>query len=188
MRKLLKFTFLPFGFIFIFIFFVYLVLPILAFPYPPPDAVQSVEPGDLETPLRRGYFTNFTREEVLIHYQKQFKRSTILSIPLPTYRLNYPPEEAQILIRDQTQSTFLEEIVHPFRESIFINGFEPTDPQYDVWYKGVDFRQKIVVKFIPSSIFMRLLVSLGSIIAIYILTKEWLKVGKDLLKTVRKRR
>ena len=49
------------------------------------------------------------------HYTKQFGWGE---------RLNYPPEDAQTLIRDQTQATFLEEIVHPMRESLFIAGNE----------------------------------------------------------------
>src|SRR3990167_4477512 len=94
----------------------YVVLPEPGFPAPPADALQSKEPADSESPLRRAYFTNFTREEVMSHYKKEFKWGL---------NLNYPPEESRTIIRDQTRSTFLEEIVHPLRESVFINGFEP---------------------------------------------------------------
>lgn len=75
---------------------------------------------------------------------------------MPTYRLNYPPEEAQTLIRDQARSTFLEEIVHPFRESIFVNGFEPTRPQDAIFVEGRAWRQKIIVRFVPSVTLIRL--------------------------------
>ena len=36
------------------------------------------------------------REEVMAYYQNEFKG----------YQLNYPPEEAVVIIRDQTKSTF----------------------------------------------------------------------------------
>jgi len=160
------------------VFIFYLVLPNPDFPIQLPDAYQSELPGDNETLLRRGYFTNYTRDEVLDFYQRQFSNSSFLNIPLPTYRLNYPPEEAQTLIRDQTQSTFLEEIVHPLRESIYVNGFEPKDPQYDVWYKGVDFRQKVIIRMVPSSLLVRLFVAAGILASVFVLTKEW----KDALK------
>jgi len=53
------------------VFTLYLSLPQLEFPQPPQDALQSNEPADTETILRRAYFTNYTREEVLKHYQRQ---------------------------------------------------------------------------------------------------------------------
>src|SRR5688572_10976337 len=96
---------------------VYLLIPNYEFPNPPVDAVQSEEPADSESPLRRAYFTNYTREEVIQHY-----RSQISDIPL-LLRLNYPPEEAQTIIRDQTRSNYLEELAHPMRSSLYINGF-----------------------------------------------------------------
>ncbi|OGM31253.1 hypothetical protein A2630_04490 [Candidatus Woesebacteria bacterium RIFCSPHIGHO2_01_FULL_44_10] len=144
-------------------FLAYLALPSPAFPTPPPDSVQSQELGDSEDlTRRRAYFTNYTRQEVLNHYQNQFG-------PIPSFRLNYPPEESQTLIRDQTRSTFLEEIVHPLRESIFVNGFEPTDPKDDVWYKGVDYRQKIIIKYAPSNVFVRLGVGALALGAIWLI-------------------
>lgn len=146
------------------VLFGYLLLPNLAFPEPPPDSVQSLEEADIETPLRRAYLTNFTREEVLEHYQRQ--------IPWPAYRLNYPPEEAFVLIRDQARSTFLQEIVHPFRASLFVNGFEPKDPKDDVWYKGVDYRQKITVRYVPSSAWERIPIMVLTLLGLYLVSKE----------------
>src|SRR5689334_19212994 len=100
-------------------FMVYLFRPgpFADFPAPPPGAVQSKEDADIESPLRRAYFTNYTREEVIAHYQNQFRMRPL------TLTLNYPPEDAQTLIRDQTRSVYLEELVHPFRESLYVNGF-----------------------------------------------------------------
>lgn len=161
----------------------YLLLPNPSFPDPPPDSVQSQELGDTETPLRRAYFTDFTRHEVLEHYQAQFRKSELLGIPLLAFRLNYPPEESQTLIRDQTRSTFLEEIVHPGRESLFVNGFEPKDPKDDVWYKGVDYRQKIIIKFVSSSTLLRVSIAAFTLAFVWLLLGEWSFALKDLRKT-----
>lgn len=145
---------------------VYVVPPSPEFPAPPTDALQSKEPADSETPLRRAYFTNLTREEVMAHYQKEFKWGLTL---------NYPPEESKTLIRDQTRSTFLEEIVHPLRESIYINGFEPKDEKDAINIEGLPWRQKIIVRYVPSNVLTRVLVIALSFIGAVILPKEWLK-------------
>lgn len=168
----MKYLYILFSPFFIF----YLALPNPDFPAPPPDSIQSDEPADTETPLRRAYFTNFSREDVMVHYQKQFERSALLGIPLPTYRLNYPPEEARNIIRGQTRATFLEEIVHPFRESVYVNGFEPKDPKDAIFIQGQDWRQKIIIRFIPSAIYIRLLLGGLTLIFIPILYKEVRKV------------
>ncbi len=148
----------------------YLILPNFDFPAPPPDSLQSREPADSESTLRRAYFTNLTREEVMSWYGDQFKWG---------YRLNYPPENASTIIRDQTRSTFLEEIVHPFRESLFINGFEPKDPKDAINIEGLPWRQKIIVRYIPSNVFVRVLVSLMSLVSIAVLVREYGKYVKS---------
>ena len=144
----------------------YVVLPEPGFPAPPADALQSKEPADSESPLRRAYFKNFTREEVMSHYKKEFKWGL---------NLNYPPEESRTIIRDQTRSTFLEEIVHPLRESVFINGFEPKVEKDAINIEGLSWRQKIIVKLVPSNIFVRIAVVILSYVGSVILIKEWLK-------------
>ena len=131
-------------------FGMYLVKPApFDFPAPPPGAAQSMEDADIESPLRRAYFTNYTREQVIAHYKNQFRMAKL------TLELNYPPEDAQTLIRDQTRSYYLEELVHPFRESLYINGFTPQVAKDDIWYKGVHYEEKITVKYVPSNIIVR---------------------------------
>jgi len=161
MKIFLKILFAVFSLLFIF----YLLLPAPSFPEPPPDALQSNEPADLEDPLRRGYFTDLSRQEVLEHYQKEFG--------LFSYRLNYPPEEAQTRIRDQTRSTFLEEIVHPFRESLFINGFEPKEAKDVIVIDGKTWRQKVIVKYVPSKTLIRVAAGAMTLVLAYILFREW---------------
>lgn len=156
--------------IFLLVFLLYLVIPSPKFPLQPPDSVQSLEDGDVEIPSRRGYFTDYDRAKVLAYYENQM-RVELFGIELPGYRLNYPPEDAQWLIRDQTKSTFLEEIVHPFRESLFVNGFESDDPQYAVSYRGVQFRQHITVKYSSSSLLVRVLIFWASLLLFFVVLR-----------------
>jgi hypothetical protein len=164
---------------------IYLALPNPDFPTPPPDSIRSYEPADVESDYRRGYYTNYTREEVMLNYLSQLDRSSILNLPIPTYRLNYPPEEAQFRIRDQTRSTYLEEIVHPFRESFFINGFEPILDKDMIYIDKVHWRQKIIIKYEPSNVYARLFVTLLTLIVIPVLFSEWGKLVKSARKLLR---
>lgn len=179
-RKAITFIFL----LLCLILLAYLALPNFSFPAPPPDSLISKEPADTETTLRRAYFTNYTREQVLSWYENEMRRSTFLGLTLPTFLLNYPPEEAQTIIRDQTRSTFLQEVVHPMRESVFVNGYEPasTDQKNAIFIEGQHWRQKIIVRFIPSSLLVRIAVFFGVIISIFVISGAWEKTIFDLRK------
>lgn len=126
----------------------YVLYPTRGFPVPPEGAVQSREPADTETTLRRAYFVNMNRSQIMMHYINEMGY-------LPSVRLNYPPEEAQTLIRDQTRSTYLEEIVHPLRESVYVNGFEPKDEKDAILIDDVSYEQKITVRYVPSGVLER---------------------------------
>lgn len=169
MVKFLKFFFV----IFFVILSVYVYPASPDFPKPPEGSVQSDEPADVESPLRRGYYTNLSRAEVLAHYKKEFNQGFYY-----TPRLNYPPEEAPALIRDQTKSTFLEEITHPLRESIYINGFEPKEEQYAQFFEGIRYKQKIIVRYVPSNNRVRLAVVAGSTLFGYLLFLEYINAKK----------
>lgn len=158
----------------------YLVLPTLQFPQKPTDSVQSTEEWDTETSLRRGYMTNLTRPQVTDLYYEQI--SHIGTISLPTIRLNYPPEDAQTLIRDQTRSSYLEEFVHPFRESLFVNGYIPDKDIYEIYYRGVKFDQKVVIKYAPTDLRLRVALFLTSAILLYFVLLELAKTMKSLFK------
>jgi hypothetical protein len=170
MSKILKIIFI----LFCVVGLVYLALPNYDFPLPPPDALQSKELGDTEDlTVRRAYFTNYTRAEVLNWYKNQFSKSKILDINLPTLLLNYPPEDSQTIIRDQTRSTYLQEVVHPFRESVYINGFEPKEKKDDIFIEGRDWKQKIIIRFVPSSPWMRIGIFVATAILMAIIYKSW---------------
>lgn len=172
MLKIFKVLFVIFSLIFL----LYLLLPGPPFPNPPPDALQSNEPADTETLLRRAYFTDFTREQIIEFYKKEFEKPTFLGIPFFTERLNYPPEEAKTLIRDQTRSTFLEELVHPFRESVFINGFEAKSPKDTILIAGKVWRFKITVRYVPSRTIVRIVVALFTIAGAWFVINEYRKI------------
>ena len=153
-------------------FLVYLIVPPLPFPKPAWDFVSSTEPADKETPLRRGYFTNLTREQLMSHYKSEFGWGLAL---------NYPPEEAQTLIRDQTKSSFLQEIVHPFKESIFVNGYEPKGNDITGFViNGKIYKQKVIVKYVPSNIYLRVTLGILALTCIWILTREWILTVKSI--------
>lgn len=151
----------------IFLIFVicYLSFPARGFPNPPPGSLQSFEPADTESPNRRAYFTNFTRTEILSYYRQNFNVRAL--------RLNYPHEEAQTLIRDQTQSSWLEELYLPMRDSYLINGWYPTKPTEQININRVHYLNKITVRYIPSHAISRLTVLLLACISSYLLIREY---------------
>jgi hypothetical protein len=173
MKKVVKIIFVLFGIALL----IYLIWPAPPFPNTLWDFVPSTEPADKESPLRRGYFTNLTREQLMNHYVSQFGWGE---------RLNYPPEEAQTLIRDQTQATFLEEIVHPMRESLFIAGNEKAPGKNLFKVDGQLFKQKVIIKYVGSNVYIRLIVGLLTLVLIWILGKEWVKTLKTFRRTFQK--
>jgi hypothetical protein len=168
------------------IFLIYLALPNPKFPDPPVDSLKSNEPADTETPLRRAYFTNFDRSQVMQNYSGDFEKPLIADISIPSYRLNYPPEEAQTIIRDQTRSTYLEEVVHPFRESVYINGFEPKSAKDTIFIDNREWLQKITVRYVPSSMLARLVVGIGIITIIPAIYIQWRNCLHDLMLVYKK--
>lgn len=146
---------------------IYLVQPI-----PPLSVLEkatlSNEEGDTwQNPDQRGYYTNLTRSQVLNQIQTK-SQIKIFGWTVPNYRLNYRPEEAHELIRDQLKSNYMEEIVYPLRSSIFVNGWEPKkSPFYankpekeipDISIYGVPYEAKITLKPNNSTAIARLLI------------------------------
>lgn len=174
-KKLISIVF----YVFSFIFLVYLGSPSAGFPMPPANSQQSFEEADIESTFRRAYFTNLTREEVINYYQKQYGG--------PSIRLNYPPEDSQTLVRDQTRSTFLEELTLPFRDSYFINGFEPKEAKDEIWYKGIHYRQKIIIKYVPTSAYSRIILGSITIFFVYLVSSNFLHESFVFVKTLLRR-
>lgn len=101
----------------------YLTRPTPAFPSPN-QSVRSDEPGDTwQHPDQAAFYTNRNnRQEILGELQKKFGQGILEKL---SYRLNYRPEESFEMVRDQLRAYYLEEIVHPFRESLYVNVWEP---------------------------------------------------------------
>ena len=93
-----------------------------------------------------------------------------------SYRLNYPPEEAQALIRDQTKSSFLEEIVHFGKQSLYINGFVPTKATEQINRNGVHYTTKVTVRYIPSGYVTRMTTLFFLSIVTWLLVKAYGKI------------
>jgi len=130
--------------------------------------VRSDEPGDTwQNPDQKAFYTNRVRGEVIPEMQEKYS-SSIFGITIPTYRLNYRPEESYQYVRDQVKSYYLEEIIYPFKESLFVNGWEPTNsPEFRhledknkprVTFKTITYLSKITLVPVNSSVWARLLV------------------------------
>jgi len=171
----------------------YLVLPEPVIPNLP-GALKSIEPGDTtQMPGVWAYYTNLSRREAVDFYKEAFSKSSFLKIPLPTYILNHPPEYARETIRATQQSNFYEEIVHPLRESLFVNGWIPKEdkvylarslePMTEFIIDGQNFSAKITLYHVRSTIWARILIWTGIISLIImiimafraIIRSPWLK-------------
>jgi len=170
--------------IFLLVFFIYLILPAPSIP-PLPDSLKSTEPGDtVQVPRVSAYYTDLQRVEVADFYKRYFSKSSFLGLPLPVITLNHPPEYARQVIRDQILSSYLEEYVHPLRDSLYVNGWEP-----DVYFKDnsgardqfqnlvgeTKYFSKVTLRPFYSSLLARILtffVVLGLFYIFYLLLKK----------------
>lgn len=185
MRKSLIIAFLIY-----FIGLVYLVLPSPKYP-DLTGATRSDQEGDTwQHPDQKGFYTQLDRPSVLHDIQSQFSLK-LAGINIPSYRLNYPPEEVAIYVREQIQSYYLEEIVYPFRESLFVNGWEPKKspinakllPQDipDIVYNGASYSGKVTLKPTNSAVWSRILIWTLSFPVLYV---TYLSLQKTLAKHV----
>jgi len=166
----------------ILLFLVYFLIPSPRQAPPLPDSFRSTEPGDtVEIPGLYSYYTNLPREEVIAFYEKFYTRSSFLNLPFFTYRLNHPPEYVWTAIRPTVHSSYLEEIVIPFRESYIINGFEPQNdpfkkegerPGSGFEINGKEYKAKVTVLPIKSHPFVRIAVFAGIILIISFLVGQ----------------
>lgn len=165
---------------------IYLILPgpssVENFP-PLSDSLRSTLSGDTwQVPNVIGYFSDNYRDYVTPFYKESYQQQTLF--PFLPLRLNYPPEFAFTAIKDQTQSTYLEEFVYPLRDSLFVNGLEPfyPDGQSKYWgaikfiEDGKSYDTKTTIRFYPSSLWTRVVVWFGITLSICMLWKLSRKV------------
>ncbi|MBP9818195.1 hypothetical protein KBC75_05645 [Candidatus Shapirobacteria bacterium] len=161
----------------------YLWLPV---PVPPdlPNSAKSNLPGDtVQLKNVSAYYTNLSRAEVVNFYKANY--GGYLRIIL-----NHPPERSKEVIRDTTQSYYLQEFILPFKESLFINGYEWasdvfTKPekrqQNKLIFEEKEYKAKITLKTFPVTLLNRYLTffstELGIIFIIFIYRQLYKKHG-----------
>lgn len=160
-------------------FLIYLLVPgptsIKDFPALP-NAVKSTLTGDtIQIPNVAAYFSDNFRDLAVPFFLRNYQSKTRFFFP--PLRLNHPPEDAFAFIKDQTQSTYLEELTYPFRDSLFVNGLEPVGenglPRY--WggdkfeVDGKGFSTKVTLRYYPSSLIYRITTWLGINLAVFFL-------------------
>jgi hypothetical protein len=150
-----------------------------------PNSAKSDQPGDT-TQLANvsAYYTNLSRADVMNFYKSNYQG-------LFRINLNHPPEKAKTIIRDTIQTYYLEELVLPFKESIFINGYEWqndvfTKPEKRIVnkliYHDVVYSAKITIKTFPTSITKRIIsfmLTEGVIISMYFIYRSFFKKSKQ---------
>lgn len=150
-----------------------------------PNSYKSTLSGDTwQVANISAYFSDNFRDFATSFYLDQYRQQTWL--PFGPLRLNHPPEFAYTAVKDQTQSTYLEEFVYPLRGSLFVNGLEPYLSDFFPRYKGATpfitaggtFHTKVTLRYYPASVTSRLVTWLGICLAMVLV---W-KVGKKIFK------
>ncbi len=172
----------------------YLLLPSPSLPAIP-NSFKSDEPGDTwQHPDQPAYYTDLSRNEALTYLQNSFSIN-LLGLRLPSYRLNYRPEDATQYIREQLLTYYLEEIVYPLRESLFVHGWNPRlspisaqlfDVQRNRWEiirEGKEYQSKVTLKAYYSPIWIRLLIWTGIFPLAWLLAKQTKASVRDLAKS-----
>ncbi|MBI2600229.1 hypothetical protein HYW43_04910 [Candidatus Daviesbacteria bacterium] len=178
----------------IFIIFSVLLLIYMLWPGPQsisdfkalPNSDKSDLAGDTwQIPDVAGYFSDNYREFVIPFYKLNYLEKSFF--PFSPLRINYPPEFSWNVIKKHTDSTYLEELVYPLRDSLYINGFEPFysdgTPRYWGAAKfitfGHEWETKVTLRFYPSPVWVRFIVWLGIVIGTIFLFKLGRKVIAD---------
>jgi hypothetical protein len=174
------------------LFLIYLLMPGPSSIYDLPDlpnSMKSTLEGDtIQVPNVKGFFSDNYRDFATGFYRSAYQKTTLF--PFPPLRLNYPPEYAFTAIKDQTESTYLEEYVYPLRDSLYVNGLEPFDSAtkkgrftgatYVYEDDNHKFETKVTLRYYPSPMWARVLVWMGiniSLVAVYVIGKKVFKYG-----------
>lgn len=177
----------------IYLFFSVLLLVYMLWPGPSkisdfselPESFKSQLEGDtVQIPNVSAYFSNNFREFAIPFYSDAYRDLSLF--PFAPLRLNYPPEFSWIAIKKHTDSTYLEELIYPLRDSLYVNGFEPfyADGQPKYWGAtkfeegGQSFFTKTTLRFYPSTLVAKIMTWFGIILSTYFL---W-RLGKVILK------
>ncbi|MDO8619120.1 MAG: hypothetical protein Q7R49_04240 [Candidatus Daviesbacteria bacterium] len=155
--------------------YLFLPDPVSVFDFPQlPHSVKSNLDGDTwQNPNIVAYYSDLRRDGITKFYRDFFSKSLLFGIPVPMIVLNHPPEEAYRYVRDQQESTFLEQYTFPLRGTIFVNGYEPTTANQihgkdttetianTIKYGDSRYKSKTTLRYYPTSVWARLLVYCG---------------------------
>lgn len=150
-----------------------------------PESFKSQLEGDtVQIPNVSAFFSNNFRDFAIPFYLGNYQNLT--KLPFPPLRLNYPPEFSWTAIKKHTDSTYLEELIYPLRDSLYVNGFEPfyADGQPKYWGAttfeegGQSFFTKTTLRFYPSPFWARIITWFGILLSTYFL----FRLGKAILK------
>lgn len=136
------------------------VIAYLAYPLPKlsnlTNSIKSTEPGDtIQLKNVEAYYNDLERKDVIDFYIKNYQSKHPFA-----FKLNHPPEKAKTIIKDTIQTYYLEEIVIPFKQSLFINGFNWTKDvftaesdrlQNKMIVGGVNYTTKVTLKTFTTS-------------------------------------
>ncbi len=158
----------------------YLISPIPNLP-DLPNSIKSDLPGDtVQISNVSAYYTNMTRTEVMNFYKAYYSGPFRVN-------LNHPPEKAKEIIVNTIQSYYFEEFVLPFKESLYINGFEWENDVFTkpenrsknkLIYQNKEYKAKITIRRFSTTIPNRFIgffsTELGIIITLFVF-KSFLK-------------
>ncbi len=148
-----------------------------------PGSEKSTLSGDTwQVPNVAAYFSSNYREFVVPFYSKMHRG--LSHFFFPPIRINYPPEFAFTAIKKYTDSTYLEELVYPLRDSLYVNGYEPfyQDGQPKFWGSikftptNKDWDTKVTLRFYPSPFWAKLLVWFGIVLSVGFLYRVTRKI------------
>lgn len=151
---------------------------------PLPSSEKSDLEGDtVQVPNVAGYFSDNYRGFVVTFFLTDYQKQTFL--PFPPIRLNHPPEYSWKVIKKHTDNTYLEELIYPLRDSLYIAGFEPfySDGKPKFWgstkldFAGHSWYTKATLRLFPSNVVVRIIVWAGITLSIYFL----FRLGKKIL-------
>ena len=152
----------------------YVLMPAPEFPADLPNSPISREPGDVsDFANRKAYFTDMTREEIMSFYDSEFRHVSVLGVIPPIRIRDYPHEEAEWHVYTPLLSTHLEELVFPMRESLFVSMYEPGDKDDKIAYEGQPYGIKVTIRYYRSSVWGRLLITGGLVVAGWLVFTKW---------------
>lgn len=153
---------------------------------PLPSSAKSTLEGDtIQIPNVAGYFSDKFRDFVVPFYIENYQKNTFL--PFPPLRLNHPPEYSWEVIKKHTETTYLEELIYPLRDSLYVNGYEIFRPDGTAIFYSVpkleeaerEWPTKHTLRFYTSNIGIRIIVWAGIIISMMMIFRLGGKIIKE---------